>query len=397
MGTGRYPDGVSDEAAEETTVSDEEWPVAEQYRVETPPVGPQDEGKTVVVSQDVVAEPAPARRFPPDLRPGALAAILGVLLLLLLIPAGIWLASRSDDDTTAVAGTDETTPPPTATQPPSAAPASKKVPDATGRTLPQARELLEGAGFRVRFERVASDRPRDEVVRQEPETGSDAQPRTIVVLTVSGGQERVAVPDVEGMSLNDAGQALRHAGLESSTRPIASDEPPGTVVEQSPAAGEEVSEGTVVALRISEERERPPATSEPATVRVPNLVGARSADARSRLRAVGLRWTQRPVESQRPAGEVISQSPRANAELREGGTVTLRVSTGPAGVELPDVVGLNETSAIRELETAGFVVRVVDEPTFEPAEDGVVLAQSPAAGTTRRKGGTVTITVARLS
>jgi beta-lactam-binding protein with PASTA domain len=66
-------------------------------------------------------------------------------------------------------------------------------------------------------------------------------------------------------------------------------------------------------------------------------------------------------------------------------------------VELRDVVGMNEASAIRELETAGFVVRVVDEPTFEPADDGVVVAQSPSGGTTRREGSPVTITVARLS
>ena len=144
---------------------------------------------------------------------------------------------------------------------------------------------------------------------------------------------------------------------------------------------------TVVALQIA----------EPTTVRVPNLVGMRAADARSRLRSLGLGSTQRPVESPRPAGEVVSQSPGAGAELREGGTVTLRVSTGPASVAVPDVVGLSEAAATRDLEAAGFVVQVVDEPTVEPAEDGTVLAQSPSAGASRREGSTVTITVARLS
>jgi serine/threonine-protein kinase len=141
----------------------------------------------------------------------------------------------------------------------------------------------------------------------------------------------------------------------------------------------------------------PPPPSEPATVRVPNLVGMSSADARSRLQSVGLRSTQRPVESSRPAGTVVSQSPGAGAELREGGTVTLRVSTGPARVEVPDVVGLNEAAAIQELEAAGFAVRVVDEPTLLPTEDGIVLDQNPRAGSSRREGSTVTITVARFA
>ena len=395
MGTGRYPDGASEEAAEESTVSDEEWPIAEQYRVETP-AAPADEGEAVVLSQDAVAEPTPVRRFPPDLGRGVAAGLAGVLLLLLLIPAGIWLASRSDSEPTAAAVDAGSTPPPTTTeqQAPSTAPTTTTVPDATGRTLPQARELLERAGFRVRFERVASERPPNEVVRQAPENGTEAQPRAIVVLTVSGGPDRIAVPDVEGISASAAADALRDAGLKSTARSIASDEPPGTVVEQTPTAGEEVSEGTLVALRIAEERE---ATPVPAIVRVPDLVGTTSADARSRLRAIGLRQTQRAMESQRPTGEVISQSPRAGAVLREGGTVTLRVSTGPPGIAVPDVVGLDETTATGELETAGFAVRVVDEPTLEPGEDGVVLTQSPPAGTTRREGSTVTITVARSS
>jgi beta-lactam-binding protein with PASTA domain len=398
MGTGRYPDGASDEAAEESTVSDEDWPIAEQYRVE-PPVALADDVATVVVSQDAGARPAPVRRFPPDLGRGVAAGLVGVLLLVLLIPAGIWLAARSDSEPTAAAVDGGSTQPPTTTeqQAPATALSSKTVPDATGRLLPQARDLVEGAGFRVRFERVASERPRDEVIRQAPESGAEVEPRSIVVLTISGGPDRIAVPDVEGMSASAAAGVLRDAGLDSSTRSIASDEQADTVLEQTPTAGEEVSKGTIVALRIAEERDTQPTTPQAGTVRVPDLVGTTSGDARSRLRAVGLRFTQRPVESQRPAGEVVSQSPRGGATLREGGTVTLRVSTGPPGAELPDVVGIDEAAAIRELETDGFVARVVDEPTFEPAEDGVVVAQSPPAGTTTRQGATVTITVARLS
>jgi beta-lactam-binding protein with PASTA domain len=214
---------------------------------------------------------------------------------------------------------------------------------------------------------------------------------------VSEGETQIAVPDVEGLSAAEARNRLREAGLDARTHPVASDESPGTVVEQAPGAGEEVSEGAVVALGIAEARETPPATSEPATVQVPDVVGLRSSEARSRLRDAGLRVTQRPVESQRPAGEVVSQSPRANTELREGQSVTLRVSTGPPGIEVPDVVGLDESSASRDLEAAGFAVRVVDQPTTDPAQDGVVVAQRPSAGSTSREGSEVTITVARLS
>jgi beta-lactam-binding protein with PASTA domain len=402
MGTGRYPDGAADDAAdasaEETTLADEEWPVAEQYRVE-PSEEPVEDG-TVVVEQVQPVEPAPFRRFPPDLGPGLLAALLAVLLLLLLIPGGFWLASRSDGEPEASPGTETlgTTTQPTTTEPPATTqPAAKTVPDVTGRPLPDARGLLENAKLRSRFRRVDSGRPLNEVVSQDPAAGAEAEPSSVVVLTVSGGPARIAVPDVEGMSASEAAAAVREAGLDSRTTRVPSDEPEGTVVGQSPVAAAEVPKRTVVALQIAGPRATPPPTTEPTTMRVPNLVGMRAADARSRLRALGLRATQRPVESARAAGEVVSQSPQPGAEVRERATVTLSVSTGPASVAIPDVVGLNEAAAIRELEAAGFVVRVVDEPTAEPTENGVVLQQSPPGGTSGREGATVTITVARFA
>src|SRR5687767_5859157 len=108
MGTGRYPEGDFDDAAdtsaEETTLADEEWPVAEQYRVE--PSEQRVEDGTVVIEQVQPSDPTPVRRFPPEFGPGALAVLLGVLLLLLLIPAGLWLAARADGDPEATAGTE---------------------------------------------------------------------------------------------------------------------------------------------------------------------------------------------------------------------------------------------------------------------------------------------------
>ena len=233
-----------------------------------------------------------------------------------------------------------------------------------------------------------------------PEPGTEVDVRSVIALTVSSGAERVVVPDVEGLTSSEAIDLLRGVGLASETRLVPSDEPEGTVIAQSPAAEDEVAAGTEVVLDVAESdsSEPPPTTTtEPATVRVPNLVGMRAAAARDRLRALGLRPTQRPVQSSRPAGEVVRQSPGAGAEVREGGIVTLRVSTGPATVAVPDVVGLSEAAAIRDLESAGFVVSVVDEPTVEPTEDGFVLRQNPRGGASRRKGSTVTITVARFT
>jgi eukaryotic-like serine/threonine-protein kinase len=120
------------------------------------------------------------------------------------------------------------------------------------------------------------------------------------------------------------------------------------------------------------------------------------ADARRQLRSLGLTVTVVQVRSDEPAGTVVRQSPRAGAELRKGATVRLAVSTGPRTVDVPDVTGLDEGSARSELEGAGFEVRVVDQETTDPTEDGVVLTQEPAGGTAA-SGSVVTLTVGRLA
>jgi serine/threonine-protein kinase len=135
----------------------------------------------------------------------------------------------------------------------------------------------------------------------------------------------------------------------------------------------------------------------PATIGVPRLVDLTSSEARSRLRDLGLRFTQRPIESARPKGTVVAQSPRPGTRLREGQSVTLTVSTGPARVTVPDVIGLDERTARDELMAAGLEVEVVEEATDALEEDGVVLGQDPAGGASRAKGSVVTITVGLFS
>lgn len=404
MGARREPpqdgDGVTPD--EETTLSGEEWPVAEQYRVKAPPARPAepDDAGTIVLQQDEPVRRPPVedlrtRRFPPNLGPGLLLTLIAVLL----IPAGIWLATTLRDDSEASSTLDTTTAPigsttatieTTATTVTTTPTATKTVADVTGSTLSEARSRLEQADLRVRFRRIASDRPSGEILQQTPPPGSRVPPDSIVVLVVSGGPERISVPRVIGLTADEAADIVRDAGLEPETRSVRSTEREGSVVSQAPEAGAEVDPETVVRLEIA----TPPAQP---TIALPDLVGSKSSVARERLRQLGLRFTQKPIESPRPKGTVIRQSPAPGTELREGQTVTLTVSTGPAKVTVPDVVGLDEQAAREELEAAGFEVKVVDEPTDNVDEDGVVLDQVPAGGTSTPSGRVVTITVARFS
>jgi serine/threonine-protein kinase len=162
------------------------------------------------------------------------------------------------------------------------------------------------------------------------------------------------------------------------------------VVDQRPVQDSEVAEGSTIRLDVAR------AVAQPARVVVPDVVGSGAAAARSELRARGMTVTTTGVASQEPAGTVLSQRPLAGAKVPKGSRVTLTVSTGPAPVDVPDVTGLDESAARDELERAGFEVRVVDETTADPAQDGLVVRQSPDGRSSADDGATVTIVVARL-
>jgi len=73
------------------------------------------------------------------------------------------------------------------------------------------------------------------------------------------------------------------------------------------------------------------------------------------------------------------------------------VSSGPATVTVPDVTGLDESSARARLRSLGLTVETVEEPTSDPDEDGLVVGQDPPAGTEADDDTTVVLTIARFA
>ncbi len=114
---------------------------------------------------------------------------------------------------------------------------------------------------------------------------------------------------------------------------------------------------------------------------VPSVVGEQQADAATTLSSAGfVLGNVSTISSGSPAGQVLSQSPSGDATAVLGEAVAVTVSSGPAPVAVPDVVGLGLPAANGILGGLGFT----PAPTyaFSPvASVGTVLAQTPAAGT----------------
>ena len=130
----------------------------------------------------------------------------------------------------------------------------------------------------------------------------------------------VAVPAVVGFSQAEAERQTRAAGLTPAIRNVLSSSgASGTVVEQSPGAGEEVERGSTLTLSVS-------GGSPPVTV--PDLIGLNEAQAGVRLAEAGFESEIDRVTSDEPTGIVIAQEPLAGAQADEGSTVQVTVSRG---------------------------------------------------------------------
>jgi serine/threonine-protein kinase len=232
------------------------------------------------------------------------------------------------------------------------------------------------------------------IVRQIPPAGSTVKRGDVVVLTVSSGPEveretpvLADVPDVVGTSASNAVVVVHDAGLVPKIVLVTSADRAWGVIRQRPTEGAEVARGSTVRLFVA--RSRP---------EVPSVIGLGVAEARRELRTLGFGVEVVRTRSSKPAGTVVRQTPRPGTSLAKGGRVTLTVSTGaPTELDVPDVVGLDEQSACAELGAAGFEVHVTYEPTDDPAQDGVVVDQTPLGNDVAEAGSVVTLVVARLT
>ena len=196
-------------------------------------------------------------------------------------------------------------------------------------------------------EEANPDIARDNAIRINPAPGSQLQRNSTVILTVSSGREITEVPDVVGLSLEDASRALSDAGLsmsDSVEEEESSADNTGRVTQQNPPAGSQLSRGSRVTVTVG---------TGPRMIRVPsNLVGQDIEDVRSTLDAMSFDVQVENVDSTETDGQVLSVSDEGN-EIPADSTVTVRVSNGQL-IVAPDLVRQTPEEAEEALRDAGW-------------------------------------------
>jgi beta-lactam-binding protein with PASTA domain len=194
------------------------------------------------------------------------------------------------------------------------------VPDVRGERLNDARTILQDRGFVADTTTIPVNAPQVEagrVVGTIPRAGSQQPEGTVIQIQVATGN--VVVPDVTGLSCDEATAKLKQKTLVATCQDQASDQPQGQAFDSSPASGAIAPQNSSVTVLIS---------SGPQQVTVPSLVGQDKNDAQHALHDAGLKTSiQQAVECTDPGlnNTVQSQDPAAGTPVDQGSTVTIVV------------------------------------------------------------------------
>ncbi|HET8614982.1 MAG TPA: Stk1 family PASTA domain-containing Ser/Thr kinase [Actinomycetales bacterium] len=197
------------------------------------------------------------------------------------------------------------------------------VPSITGQTEAQARTTLSQHQLTAgTVTKETSDTvPEGQVVSQSPPEGTMLIQGGSVDFVVSSGKGEVIVPDLTGMTVDQAKKALADEGLTlgKQTESDSPDQRKGRVISSSPSTGESVAKDTPVDIEVASGK-----------VRVPNVVGQSLEDATKTLTDAGLAVTaEKFEESTQPQGTVIKQDP-ASGLVDQGTKVVLVRAKPPA-------------------------------------------------------------------
>jgi len=203
-------------------------------------------------------------------------------------------------------------------------PANKTVPDVSGKTVAEARAIIEDQDLQVGDEKEEySDSVLEGyVIRTNPNAGAQKKENSKVDLVVSKGPSTFDMPDYTGMSSEDAENDLKTT-YKLSSKLISIEEvetnevEPGIVMEQSPAAGQkyDLTSNTKVVLKVSKESN---------SIELPSYVGSYYEFAVSNLVQIyGVKEAniERKTTSHLPAGvevlpgQIVSQTPEAQSSI----------------------------------------------------------------------------------
>jgi eukaryotic-like serine/threonine-protein kinase len=196
------------------------------------------------------------------------------------------------------------------------------MPNLVGKNVGEAAQQLRSKGLLLSVaDRVYSDLPINQVVRQTPTPGMLMKVSQQAHVVLSLGQKQLEIPPLEGNTLRASRIELLRGGLQVGEVSMVSlpAEPVDTVVLQNPKPGKTAATPRVDVLVVSQPRE--------ASYVMPYLIGLNEVDAQHRLDLANLHRKVNYVSAaQWPHGSVIDQAPLAGTRLPASTEIELTVA-----------------------------------------------------------------------
>jgi len=267
------------------------------------------------------------------------------------------------------------------------------VPDVTNQVLENAVKTLKDLGFEVVPVAEETTTVDTNVVwKQVPLPGEEIKEGETVTIVYNPSNAPMAVPNLTGLTIDQARAALLNLGLTIGVITPQNDPtaPADTIIASVPKAGDQVLGGATIDLTVSQGS---------GVVQIPNVQGQTSQAARSVLEGEPYKFLITVVEEASAtveSGRVTRTSPTIGGDTTKGSAVTIYVSTGQATIAVPLVSGLTEAQARAKLTSTGFIVKVeYIEVTAGNANDGRVIAQDPSMNVQSTPGSQVLLKVGK--
>ncbi|MFG2838863.1 Stk1 family PASTA domain-containing Ser/Thr kinase [Streptomyces zaomyceticus] len=197
-----------------------------------------------------------------------------------------------------------------------------EVPDVVEQSQERAEESLKGKGFKVKVEQEESDEDPGSVLRQNPQGGTKAEKNSEVTITVAK-QKLSQLPDVKTRSYEQAVQQLNAVGFTNIGRQdVDSDQPAGTVVDQTPQGPSDQAKDVQITLKVSKGPQQ-------TQVQIPaDMGGKKFKDVKQQLEGLGLVVVQQG--SDKEDATVLGSTPQPGSMVNTGDTVNV-VTVGGGG------------------------------------------------------------------
>ena len=201
---------------------------------------------------------------------------------------------------------------------------------------------------------------------------------------IGGKPAAFAMPDVTNQNVVSAEKLLTREGLKTKVEPdtSAKSTPNTQVLRTDPPKGTAVNRGDKVTLITGDQG--PP-------VRVPPLVNQSVLAAKAQLQQLGLQANVQFSSTCTQQNIVCDQSPKSGATIPPGGTVNIYTQSTTTAV--PDVIGLDQTTACNRLGQAGFQCGTISAQPSQSIVKGNVISTNPAAGAQEPANASVNLVV----